>query len=356
MANKVKSSKSKGSGKEGFKKETTEKVEVKHLLKDERTHKITGTIFLLIAFLLFISFTSYLFTWQQDQDKVQHGYKLLLGTDNAKVNNLLGTFGAFISHFFIYKGFGIAAYFISSFFFVVGINLFFAKKVFSVRRNIKYVITGLIIVSVSAAVLMNGKAFPWGGAVGTMVKEWMYRTIGEIGTLAVIAVAILGYIIWRFNPVFALPSRKINNSMEADGMLSEDTSSAEGVFEIQEDVVKTNNKRNAIKGDGGMLNIPLEVNSSANHDLQIIEKEMPVVDEKLNREEVIEKNIFTKEIDLPDNANNKVINKNELISIHCTSIVSYRLSWIADRYHEKLKFWIIINIKMEISRTNDRTS
>ena len=86
MANKVKSSKSKGSGKEGFKNEVTEKVEVKHLLKDERTHKITGTIFLLIAFLLFISFTSYLFTWQEDQDKVfLHGYKLLLGTD-AKVN------------------------------------------------------------------------------------------------------------------------------------------------------------------------------------------------------------------------------------------------------------------------------
>ena len=310
MANKVKSSKSKGSGKEGFKKEATEKVEVKHLLKDERTHKITGTIFLLIAFLLFISFTSYLFTWQEDQDKVfQHGYKLLLGTD-AKVNNLLGTFGAFISHFFIYKGFGIAAYFISSFFFVMGVNLFFAKKIFSIRRNVKYVITGLIIVSVSAAVLMNGKVFPWGGAVGTMVKDWMYRTIGQIGTLAVIAVAILGYIIWRFNPVFALPSRKINNSLETEGMLGEDELPAEGVIEVQEDVIKTNNKRNVLKGDGGMLNIPLEVNPSANHDLQIIEKEMPVADEKLIREEVIEKNIFNKENDLIDHSNNKAINKN----------------------------------------------
>ncbi len=315
MANKVKSSKSKGSGKEGFKNEAIEKVEVKHLLKDERTHKITGTIFLLIAFLLFISFTSYLFTWQEDQDKVfQHGYKLLLGTD-AKVNNLLGTFGAFISHFFIYKGFGIAAYFISSFFFVVGANLFFAKKIFSIRRNIKYVITGLIIVSVSAAVLMNGKVFPWGGAVGTMVKDWMYRTIGQIGTLAVIAVAILGYIIWRFNPVFALPSRKINNSMEVDRMLSEDVLPAADLPIIQEDVVEADNKRNTLKGDGGMLNIPLEVNPSANHNFQIIEKEMPVVDVKLNREEVIEKNIFTKENDLTENANNKSLNKNNTPAI-----------------------------------------
>ena len=145
MASKVKSGKSKAAGKEGLKAETEEKVVVKELLKDERTRKITGTILLLLAFLFFIAFTSYLFTWQEDQDKVfLHGYKLLLGTD-AKVSNLLGTFGAFISHFFIYKGFGIASYFICSLFFVAGANLFFGKKIFSVRRNVKYVITGLVI-------------------------------------------------------------------------------------------------------------------------------------------------------------------------------------------------------------------
>ena len=47
MASKVKSAKSKAPGKDGLKTETEEKVEVKQLLKDERTHKIIGTIFLL---------------------------------------------------------------------------------------------------------------------------------------------------------------------------------------------------------------------------------------------------------------------------------------------------------------------
>ncbi len=53
-----------------LKQEKEEKVEVKQLLKDERTHKIAGSIFLLLAFLFFIAFTSYLFTWDEDQDKV----------------------------------------------------------------------------------------------------------------------------------------------------------------------------------------------------------------------------------------------------------------------------------------------
>ena len=275
MASKAKSTKTKASGKEGLKAETEEKVVVKQLLKDERTHKIVGTLFLLMAFLLFIAFTSYLFTWEEDQDKVfLHGYKLLLGTD-APVSNLLGTFGAFISHFFIYKGFGIASYFICSFFFVAGINLFFGKKVFSIRRNVKYVITGLIILSVSAAVIMNGKVFPWGGAVGNMSRDWLYKTIGEIGTLAVLAVAILIYIIWRFNPVFKLPSKKVANFTEEDEaqneeMLSE-TEVAAGALDISAD-----NKRNTVKGDGVMVNIPMQINPAINHDLHIVERELPV--------------------------------------------------------------------------------
>jgi S-DNA-T family DNA segregation ATPase FtsK/SpoIIIE len=288
MASKVKSAKSKAPGKQGLKTETEEKVVVKQLLKDERTHKIIGTFFLLMAFLLFIAFTSYLFTWEDDQDKIfLHGYKLLLGTD-AKVSNLLGTFGAFISHFFIYKGFGIASYFICSFFFVAGINLFFGKKVFSVRRNVKYVITGLILLSVTAAVIMNGKVFPWGGAVGNMIKEWMYKTIGQIGTLAVLTTSILVYVIWRFNPVFKLPSKKIyNTEADEEEVLNEDVAAAAGDTPAKADeMIKVENKRNTVKGDGGMLNIPLQVNPTLNHDLKMIEKELPATGEtiKLNKE------------------------------------------------------------------------
>ena len=49
--------------------------------------KSLGTVFLLLAFLLFIAFTSYLFTWDEDQDKFSYG--MLLAND-IKVQNLLG--------------------------------------------------------------------------------------------------------------------------------------------------------------------------------------------------------------------------------------------------------------------------
>ena len=108
MAEKVKTIKKNTKAADALKPEKEETVEVTELLKDERTHKIAGTVCILLAILFFVAFTSYLFTWEEDQDKVfKDGTRLLLGTD-TKVSNLMGTFGAFSSHFLLYKGVGVA--------------------------------------------------------------------------------------------------------------------------------------------------------------------------------------------------------------------------------------------------------
>src|ERR1035441_2086179 len=146
-----------------------ERVEMRKLLKDERSHKIAGTILILISFLLFISFTSYLFTWQEDQSKVFKGAKILLPSHAEQMANLLGTAGAYFSDLFFRSGFGIASYLFCTFFFVTGVNLFAPKKIFSVSRNLRYVIVGLLVISVTASFIMSGHAFPWG-------KRQTYRT------------------------------------------------------------------------------------------------------------------------------------------------------------------------------------
>src|ERR1700712_1409454 len=80
-----------------MKPETVEKVVAKELWKDERTHKIAGTFFLLITFLLFVAFTSYLFTWQEDQSRVFEGAKILLFGNEQPVANMLGAAGAYFA-------------------------------------------------------------------------------------------------------------------------------------------------------------------------------------------------------------------------------------------------------------------
>ena len=275
MATKVKSAKSKGSTRETLKPEVEEKVAVKQLLKDERTHKIAGTLFLLIAFLLFIAFSSYLFTWDEDQDKFS--YRMLLAND-IKVENLLGTFGAFISEIFIRHGFGIASYLICTFFFVVGVNLFFGKKVFSIPRNVKYLIVGLPLLSVTASVIMKGNKFPFGGSAGDSSRDWLYQMIGQTGTLAVLAVSVLVYVIWRFNPVFSLPSKSTFLPAETDEQ--EDEEELIGTIandDADDEVANIPTRGNLLKGDGGMLPIPDQHNPALNHDIKIIEKDIPLV-------------------------------------------------------------------------------
>lgn len=273
MANKIKSTKAATNSAVNLKKDKEEKIEVKKLLKDERTHKITGSIFILLALLFFIAFTSYLFTWAEDQSEVmQEGAGMLLGTE-TKVANLMGTFGAYMSHLFMYKGFGIASYLICSFLFVVGVNLFFGRKIFSIYKNIKYLILGLPLISITGAVMFSGKAFRWGGAVGEMSKDYLYQLVGTFGTIAILAVAFLAYVIWRFNPAFNLPKKKptVGNDLTAP-ITDADTEELSASNSVQEASFKDANKANKNKGDGALQNIK-GTEPNFKHDLELIEKE-----------------------------------------------------------------------------------
>jgi len=69
MANRLKSTKKEVEA-ENLVDDKEEVIEVKSLVRDERTLKIIGSVFLFVCFFLFVSFTSYLFTWSEDQDKI----------------------------------------------------------------------------------------------------------------------------------------------------------------------------------------------------------------------------------------------------------------------------------------------
>jgi S-DNA-T family DNA segregation ATPase FtsK/SpoIIIE len=180
-------------------------ISVTEVVKDERTGKIAGAISLLSAIFLFIAFTSYLFTWQEDQDIVhQFGVRIFATTD-VRVTNLLGVLGAYIAHLLIYRGFGLASYLICTFFFVLGINLLFDKKIYRITRNIKYVLVGLIVLSMAFAFATPNTEFSWGGAVGELLNEWFIKWMGKLGTGALLLMSVFSYIIWRFNPTFKIP-------------------------------------------------------------------------------------------------------------------------------------------------------
>lgn len=259
-----------------FAAEKEEKIDWKRLARDERTWKITGTVFILIAVFLFISFVSYLFTWAEDQDVAKKGLSALF--DNSlKAQNLLGRLGALISHFFINYGFGIASFLICTFFFVVGINLLFRRKVFSIWRNLKYVTVGLLVLSVSMAFLFGKSGFPFGGAVGDMISGKLTGTLGNMGTAAVLLLLAAGYFIWQFNPSFNWPRKNEEAPADEDeteaAMIDEPVQSNADLATIPLEMNKANTLTTA---DGIVINFPDE--KELNSGLQLIERDEPAED------------------------------------------------------------------------------
>ncbi|MFM1968658.1 MAG: hypothetical protein RL152_35 [Bacteroidota bacterium] len=204
MANRLKPPKQK-TDEEVLIAEKEESVEIKALVKDERTHKILGSVLLFFSFFLFVAFTSYLFTWNEDQDKVRNMGAKILMPNELEISNQLGSLGAYTAYIFFEYGFGVASFLFCSLFFVVGVNVLFGRKVFSIARNIRYILMGLVVISVSASFFMPNATFNWGGAVGKFSSTWLKGVIGWWGTFSIISLSLFSYFIWRFNPVFKLP-------------------------------------------------------------------------------------------------------------------------------------------------------
>ncbi|HEU4575693.1 MAG TPA: DNA translocase FtsK [Chitinophagaceae bacterium] len=292
MAKKLKKTKPEKPNPRSLKPEKEEKVDLKQLARDERTWKITGAVFLLVAVFLFISFVSYFFTWKEDQSYVFRGGSSVLFDKDVHVKNLLGRLGAYVSHFFIYKGFGIASLLFCTFFFVIGVNLLFKKRVFSIRRNVKYVTVGLLVLSVSLAFVFSQSAFPVGGGAGTMIMNWLTDFLGNVGTAALLLLVGFGYIIWQFNPAFNLPEggllkKTAAKTGEPAPMLSDESEQNEpGLVPVAKGnkLVKENSE--PLKENSGKTDEPL-------FDLKMIEKDEPATDEPDFEQPVVEKEIVS---------------------------------------------------------------
>lgn len=206
MANRLKSSKAKQKAASAeLKPEQEPEVKLGEVVRDDRTYKIIGAVLLMFSVFFFIAFVSYLFTWQEDMDVIRDSGLSILQPNNLRISNTLGTFGAYISHLFIFEGFGLASLFFCQLLFVKGVNMLFSQRIFRIRRHFFTVVPALFITSIALAFVFKGASFPWGGELGQGMSDWMTGFMGGLGTAMVLGVSALSLIIWRFNPVFRVP-------------------------------------------------------------------------------------------------------------------------------------------------------
>ena len=191
-------------------------------LNNDRTIKIVGLFFLIVSLYFMVAFTSYLFTWKDDQSYVMDangGWSNLwktqteltkMGLNQPVVQNWLGKFGALLSHQFIYEWFGVASFLFIGVCFIIGYRMLFKIKVFSISKTLAYSFFLLIFTSVSLAffhAFIIDYPHYLEGEFGFWTNRLLQAQIGNAGIAGLLAFAALSVLIIAYNIDFRLPKR-----------------------------------------------------------------------------------------------------------------------------------------------------
>lgn len=167
----------------------------------KESYKLAFGVFLLILSLIFLlSFVSYLFTGDADQDVVQRTFWTSIKQSDKKALNLMGLMGAKLSHFFIFEWFGLSAFGWLPVMVWAGYYLAFKKNLFPYSFNrftlstIFYVVWTSIFLGyfVSAFDLSGGTI---SGGLGYAVNQFFQQAIGWGGILVILLI-LAGWLIF----------------------------------------------------------------------------------------------------------------------------------------------------------------
>ena len=202
-------------------------------LKTRQTQTIIGSFLILFSFFLFIAFISFFFNWQEDQSTLTK-----LADKTVKSNNLLGKLGASISHFFIYKGFGLGAFLIAFQVFLSGLYIIFQKKFSKIIISWNWALLAMLWISVTLGFLHKKYAL-LSGVIGFEVNEYLQTFIGKTGLAIVLAFLFISYLVIRYKFTFdAFIEKMKQKKAEKEANIIEDNTLTKEDEELENEASK----------------------------------------------------------------------------------------------------------------------
>jgi S-DNA-T family DNA segregation ATPase FtsK/SpoIIIE len=183
-------------------------------LKDPRFKLAVGFFLLSVGVYLFLALFSYLFTGKADQSVVEALSGSSLIESGKEAQNWLGLYGALVSHYFIFRWFGIAAFFIPPLCFVLGFKIVFRRELFRVFPFVIFsVFCGLwLCLLLGYMTKINDGVSEWsflGGGLGYHLAVLSDGLFGW-GTFLILILTLFVFIIFYFN-VTAIPLFQVND-------------------------------------------------------------------------------------------------------------------------------------------------
>lgn len=173
---------------------------------------VIGSTLLVVGVYLLIAFLSYFYTGQADQSVLSE-----FPSRETKASNWVSTVGAQLSHFFLYRGFGIASFLFSGLIFLSGIYVVLDINKARLKRH--WFWGTLIIIWLSVALGFTYAYLPLlGGTIGYEINMYLQAYIGDLGIILLLVLTFIIYLAIRFNttsqPIIKLFNRSKGKTIE----------------------------------------------------------------------------------------------------------------------------------------------
>jgi S-DNA-T family DNA segregation ATPase FtsK/SpoIIIE len=160
-------------------------------VKAKQYKMLFGVLLILFAVGLLISFISFFVNGEHDQSAVN-----AFDNRNELTENWLGKFGAYISHLFIYRGFGVASFLFVKLFLITGAFFALQLPVKKLKNTWFWDLFAIIVLSITFGFFAT--TLPeLGGTVGYEMNLFLQDYIGRAGTLLLLLFGIVIYIIFK---------------------------------------------------------------------------------------------------------------------------------------------------------------
>jgi DNA segregation ATPase FtsK/SpoIIIE, S-DNA-T family len=184
------------------KKEKTSKWKF-GFVKDKRFQLTIGFFLIISSLYILVSLVSYLFTGKADQSVVESINQTGIIQSGREAENWLGLYGAYVSHYFVFRWFGLASFFIPPLLFLLGYKVVFKKEFISVASTFTFCLFFTIWLSVllGYTVYHTDGVSEWGflsGGFGYQLSIVLEGLIGW-GTLLLLIFSFLVFIIYFFD-------------------------------------------------------------------------------------------------------------------------------------------------------------
>jgi S-DNA-T family DNA segregation ATPase FtsK/SpoIIIE len=196
---------------------------------------ILGILLILFSIALLLSFISYFITGNNDQDVVTE-----LAKRSVKAENWLGKFGAYLAHFFLYKGFGVSSFIFVRILFLVGAYSLLDMALVKLKKSFFWDLYLIIFVSIILGFFWN--YIPQlGGTIGFEMNLFIQDYIGKTGTLLVLLFGIVLFLVFKikispesFTKVFEKPQAEFKEDIAAANVVAPVTEEIEQDDEDEE--------------------------------------------------------------------------------------------------------------------------